>query len=81
MGNTKSRTEEVIIAQNGANSATTSQLEIEAKISTLNIIVMVVIACVALLYLYILFQHYKKHTRKIFRKEMSKSVSSAQQQV
>lgn len=73
MGKTQSKNEEIIIAQNGANNASPRLTDIEDRVDSNYLSTMVLIVCVVILYVYIAFQHYKKHTRKLFKKELVKS--------
>lgn len=70
MGKNQSKEQEIIIAQNGANAANAKQIAIDEKVNHLYVILMVISVSVIILYLYILYQHYKKHTKNVFKKQL-----------
>lgn len=73
MGKNQSKSQEIVIAQNGANHASSVQSEIENKVNYMYEILMITCVGVVLLYLYVLYQHYKRHTQKLFKKQMEVS--------
>lgn len=81
MGKNQSKEQEIIIAQNGANSANARQTAIEDKVNHIYAILMCISAGVVILYLYILYQHYKKHTQKLFKKQIDVSALALGQAV
>lgn len=78
MGKTYSvekKTEEVIIAQNGANNASNSH--IEQTIEKYGWIVLVILAAIVIYYSYMIHQKCKKNIKKMLQKEMTVWHSSA----
>lgn len=72
MGKTYSvekKTEEVIIAQNGANSATNSHFE--QTIEKYGIVIMLIAAVLSIYILYMVYKRCKQGTQKMLRKEMA----------
>lgn len=73
MGKTQSKNEEIIIAQNGANNANPRLTDVEAKLSAMSIIDMILIGSVILIFLYIAYQHHRRHMRKMIKKDLTLS--------
>lgn len=72
MGKTYSiekKTEEVIIAQNGANSATNSHYE--QTVEKYGIVIIIIAAVLGICILYVVFKKCKMGTKKMLRKEMA----------
>lgn len=76
MGKNQSKTEEIIIAQNGANSASPRITDVETRVDSNFLILMVLLAGVVLLYLNVFFQLYKRHMRKLFNKDLAKATQN-----
>lgn len=63
------KSEEVIIAQNGANSATTSQLE--QNLEKYGTIAIVIVLLCGIYLVFVLYKKCKQDTRKILQKDMA----------
>lgn len=76
MGGNQSKHEEILIAQNGANNASPRITEVETKVNSNFVMLMVLTVAVVLMYLYVAFRLYKNHLRKLFRKDMNAASQS-----